>query len=139
MYRLLSFYTILLVSIAFLGCNSKREKMIKDLTGNDHKYWYRYNKDTLRPYPIGYCFFKNGTFIGYFNNDWNQNIRIVDKSPELSEPIWKIINDSTVMFGKGDTFRILNLNKDSIILRSNYSDSTFLKLKRDRDQATKPL
>jgi hypothetical protein len=114
--------------------------MISDLTNNNFKYWYRYYNDTLKPYALGFCFYKNGTFIEYENPNYDHSRRLIFKSPILSKPNWKFINDTMMMFGEGDFYEIIALNGDSLILQSvKHKDSNYLKLHRDKDQLTKPL
>jgi len=123
----------------FIACSQSRKKLISDLSNNDFKYWYRYNKDSLKPYALGYCFFSNGTFIRYYNPDYNKSIRKVNNMPPVySKPIWKIIDDSTIMIGEKNYFKIIFLNADSVILKSSES-SDYLKLHRDKDQVTKVI
>ncbi|MDQ6755392.1 MAG: hypothetical protein M3004_00500 [Bacteroidota bacterium] len=110
--------------------------MVRDLTNGNFKYWYRYSNDTSKPYAIGYCFYKNGTFIEY-NNDAGS--RLIFHSPVLSKPYWKLINDTTMMFGEGDLYKIMFFNGEDLILRNlKIPTNDSLKLHRDRDQYTKP-
>lgn len=131
------FYLGISMFLFLLGsCSQKKtDQMVKDLTDGNFKYWYRYNKDTLKPYTIGYCFYQNGTFVEY-NNIGN---RLVFQSPVLSKPYWKFINDTTMVFGEGDLYRIILLNSDDIILKNlNFETNDFLKLHIEKDQFTKP-
>ena len=125
----------------FISCaTNTRERTEAKLTNNDLKYWYRYHSDTLKPYSLGYCIFKNGTFIRYYNPNHNKKNRIINDSPAESKPIWKLINDSTIMFGKGNLYKIVFLNADSMVLSNLEFPSldNYLRLHRDNDQNTKP-
>lgn len=132
--KLLLIITILLL----VGCNRNKNRMVRDLTNNNYKYWYRYHKDTAKPYSLGFCINRDGTYISYYKDNNDRETRVIYRSPMLPEPVWKIIDDSTIMFGKGDLYRILSFNQDSIILQSKAFDG-YLKLKKDADRQTKPI
>ena len=130
---------LFLLYLFFISCSDSQNELRRDLTNNNFKYWYRYNKDSLKPYSLGYCFFSNGTFIRYYNPDYNKSIRRVnDMPPVYSNPIWKLINDTTIMIGDKNYFKIIFLNTDSVILKSSESND-YLKLHRDKDQITMPV
>lgn len=135
-------YTILniLFVVFFLSCdtNTQREKMVFALTNDSNKYWYRYHNDTSKPYALGFRFDKNGTYFRYENPNYDVTKRKLFSSPTLSKPIWKIIDDSTLMFGEGIFYRILFLNHDSIVLQNLKVQSSYLKLHRDNDQQSLP-
>lgn len=125
--------------IVSCSINSRKEVMIVDLTNDSCKYWYRYYNDTLKPYALGFCLYKNRTFIRYSNPNYERTKRNLYNSPILSKPIWEIINDTTIMFGEGDYYKIIILNSDSLILQSvKFKTNDYLKLHRDKDQYTKP-
>ena len=132
-------YTFLLLSLE--GCSdSYHKEMVRALSNDSSKYWYRYYQDTLRPYSLGYRIFKDGTFIRYYNPGGNKKSRIIDDTPPVhSKPYWKLIDDSTIMFGEGDYNKIVFLNADSVILQGLKSNTDhYLKLHRDNDQITEP-
>ncbi len=112
--------------------------MTRYLTNNNFKYWFRYYKDTARPYAIGFCVYKDGTYINYINPGWDRNKRQINSNPVQSKPIWKFIDDTTMMFGEGEKYRIVVLNADSLILQDEILPDRYLKLHRDNDQDTKP-
>jgi hypothetical protein len=128
------------ILVTFTRCSylSGKEK-IRYLSNGGEKYWYRYHQDTLKPYSLGYCINKNGTFIRYFNPRGDRKMRIKDEYPPVhSKPIWKVINDTLIMFGKDYFYKIMFLNSDSIILKSiNPGSDGYLKLHKDPDQNLK--
>lgn len=126
---------------SFFSCDYKneRQKIIFELTNNDYKYWFRYHSDTSKPYALGFCINKNGTYIRYENPDYDISKRRLYLSPTLSKPIWKIINDSTIMFGEDQYYKILFLNQDSLVLQNLNANKEYLKLFVDKDQFTVPV
>lgn len=130
-----------MILVSVMGCsNLSHRKTIKFLSNDSVKYWYRYHQDTQMPYSIGYCINKNGTFTRYYNPGGNRKIRSIDELPPVhSRSVWRVINDSIIMFGEDEYNKILFLNADSIILKGiKPGPDVFLKLHRDEDQSTKP-
>ena len=122
-----------------MACSRSQNNWENKLTNNSSKYWYRYNKDPLKPYSLGYCFYSTGTFVRYYNPNNDKHIRMINNMPPVySDPVWRITKDSTIMIGKGNYFKIIFFNSDSIVLKSiRFND--YLKLHRDMDQMTKPI
>ena len=115
--------------------------MIKNLTNNKTKYWYRYYKDTLKPYPLGYCFNSNGTFIRYVNPNWDRTRREIITNPSYPNAIWKFVDDSTIVLGANVNYKIITLTEERLILmRIDVLDGniSYLKLHKEKDQITKP-
>ncbi len=130
---------ILGVTLFFIGCSGNQERIKRTLTNDNFKFWFRYHRNPERPYSLGYCFYSDGTFTRYFYPDSNKNIRIINESPSIfSEPIWKIVDDSTLMIGKDDFFKIIAITMDSVVLKGKAEDD-FLKLHVERNQITKPI
>lgn len=114
-------------------------KLVHNLTGGNKKFWYRYNKDTSKHYGLGYCIINDTTFIRYYiHNDSGKNTRIILNSPPIfSKPIWKFVNDSVLMFGENEYYRIILINDNNLILQSvNDSANNFLKLHKEYDQSS---
>ena len=130
------FFSSLIVS-----CNhSKLRNMERILTSNSHKYWFRYQNVPTKPYLIGYCFENGGTYDIYF---WKKGEKVrykMDNSIYI-EPLWAVLNDSTIMIGKGYNFKIVHFTDDSIILKAlpENVQRGYFKLFREYDQATKPV
>src|SRR6266496_4730258 len=135
----LSIIIAIVVSVLAASCSHENREIKKYISNEDFKYWYRYHRDTSKPYAIGYCFKKDGTYIEYCNPNYNRKIRALCNDPNLSKPIWKIINDSSIMFGEGILYKIIALNQDSMILQNlKFPNDSYIRLHRDKDQITKP-
>lgn len=94
--------------------------------------------DTLKPYAMGYAFNIDGTYIRYCNPNYNFKLRAVCNE-NTAKPIWKIIDDTTIMFGEGVLYKIIAINQDSMVLQHlKCPHDPFFKLHRDNDQTTKP-
>ena len=92
----------------------------------------------MKRYALGFAFNKSGTFVDYYNPGYNYKVRKILNSPNLSKEIWIFIDDTTMMFGKGNLFIIKEFNSDSLILQPVNSSQNFLKLHVEKDQLTKP-
>jgi|GEM_PF-6414159 len=131
-------YIIFLFCIC--SCKTKKKTLIHDLCNNNYKYWYRYNKDTLKPYSIGFCFYKNGTYVRYINTDApvNKRKRLLDNDPVYPKPYWEFIDDTAILFDKVSVLKIIFFNQDSLILQDlTHPNRGYLKLHRENDQETK--
>lgn len=120
-----------------IGCqNDSRGILSKMLSGDGCTYWCRYFDDSTKNYNIGYFVCDSGTFQRYYFNDSGK--RLLYDPPSLSKPVWKMRDDSTLEFGDGILYRIMQLTKDSIVLKNIVVQSNeSLKLRREQDQATK--
>lgn len=132
---------VFLLLAACSNKNSLTDKMIYDLTADSCKYWIRYHKDPLKTYKQGFCINKDGYFIRYYYpRKSDGKIRAINDDPIsfYTKPVWKILNDSTIMFGEGDSSRIILLDSNNLILQNLRFKDSFLKLYREQDQNTKP-
>jgi hypothetical protein len=136
-------YNIVLALIfaVLSGCNSGRQgKLNTALAGDTLKYWRRYSNDFPTTYCGGFCFYSNGTYVKY-ECKFRTSERYIDNllAPEINR-IWKIVNDSTMMFGEGFLYKIIYLNNDTLILDNLKSDTgEYLTMTVDKDQVTKPI
>ncbi|MFP5041644.1 hypothetical protein [Parasediminibacterium sp. JCM 36343] len=106
----------------------KHEVIIQNLTNNEIKCWYHYYNDTSKPYFIGFCFSIDGTYKDY---DRKKHIFLTEHTPLDPTPLWKLLNDSTLMFGDGFYYKIIYLNNDSIVLENVAIKGSYIRLHRD--------
>jgi hypothetical protein len=126
-----------LLTLIICSCHSTNTKEAY-LTNDSCKYWFRYYKNPLKPYALGYRICKDGTYQYYYKNDSSE--RILINSPVLPKSIWRFINDTTMEYGKGRIVKIEFLNSDSLILLdTNFPLDDPLRLHRDNDQTTRPI
>ena len=132
----LLYISVFIVSLNLSCSQSKLKSITYMLTNNGTKYWYRFNKDSLKHYGVGYCFHLNGTFIRYYNPKSDIRIRsILNNPPIYSKPVWKIVNDSILMLGENEYFKIIVINDNNLVLDSEGdSINNYLKLHKEDDQ-----
>jgi len=138
MNKIFQYIILILLTLFVYSCNNRNTKqMIKDLTNNNFKYWYRYNRDTLKPYSLGFCFYNNGTYIRYINLSTDRKKRTLNNNPVYSKPYWEFIDDTTLLFDRVHIYKIVILNANSLIFQDSKPPYDYFKLHRDNDQDTK--
>lgn len=121
----------------FLSCTkNKQEHTTNYLTGGSEKFW-----TAVMDYPIkrymGVSYNINGTYGEYIISDSGlRTERIL-----YSLPVWKLINETTLIDGNADTLKIEYINDDVLVLNkmsSRGKKKIFVYLK-STDQHTKPV
>jgi len=116
-------FLIIVFVVTTIACKSKREKeIIRNLTNNDHKYWYNYEyyPDLEKPIRNEVCYFNNGKKTKVRFDSIQMKRYLYDPYNKLAEDIevkylgeWKLLDDSTLLFARSSKRHILLIN-DSI-------------------------
>jgi len=131
----------LLFIAIFLSCNkSNSNKIADELTSGGKKFWY-FVEDAPILNSSGVCFNKDGSYFSYTRNNVLRkktipyNKRTIRR--ELNTPIWKLTNDSTLVYG-GNRYKIVYINNDIFVLSSMEIREKIV-LMKDDDQTTMPV
>lgn len=124
--------------IFFIICTSctksKREITIDNLTGGAKKYWTIVMDYPIKKY-VGVSFDISGAYDEFIISD--SGFRT--KRRLYSLPFWKLINDTTLSDGNGDTLRIEYLNESILVLnRMALKGKKIFVFLKSEDQQTKP-
>ena len=108
--------------VVIVSCRKNVSDMI---TGNDFKYWYRYNAlDKLEGYPTIF-YFDNQNKWKVFEIVPNIGFREYNGGDNLIGDKWRLINDSTIEIN-GFYKRIIVINNDTLILKKKNGDNDTL-------------
>ena len=108
--------------VVIVSCRKNVSDMI---TGNDFKYWYRYNAlDKLEGYPTIF-YFDNQNKWKVFEIVPNIGFREYNGGDNLIGDKWRLINDSTIEIN-GFHQKIIMVSPDTLILGKKNGDNDTL-------------
>ena len=122
MKKLNKVVVLMTMMVVIVSCRKNVSDMI---TGNDFKYWYRYNAlDKLEGYPTIF-YFDNQNKWKVFEIVPNIGFREYNGGDNLIGDKWRLINDSTIEIN-GFYKRIIVINNDTLILKKKNGDNDTL-------------
>lgn len=115
---------VVLVTVLLVVVSCKND-VCNLITGNDFKYWYRYNAlDKLEGYPTIF-YFDNQNKWKVFEIVPNIGFREYNGGDNLIGDKWRLINDSTIEIN-GFHQKIIMVSPDTLILGKKNGDNDTL-------------